>query len=280
MDKVYYYNRNGQLKLTIGQDPYYMLLGTGEFKDHSFDYSQLFGQYKGFYRSKTTYPFSIIIKSNSLRDFDALCDIFNDDVLAEKPGFLMINGWKLECFVIKAQHNFYGQRDVVIGFEALAINSTWTRSVTKSYDGKPSGDIPDLNFGRNYEYDEGVLGRGYMYGYEPFIVQADTIRLNGTHHGYEALIYGPAVNPTFYLNNRPITVYVTLTATERLRIVSNGSIKTIDILHQDGSTRSAFIYRDKENTPFLTLGEETELTFGEMRLDFTVIERRSEPSWN
>ena len=34
MDKVYYYNRNGQLRLTIGEGPFYMVEGTGEFKNH------------------------------------------------------------------------------------------------------------------------------------------------------------------------------------------------------------------------------------------------------
>ena len=279
MDLVYYYNRSGKLKLTIGKDPYYMLLGSGEFKDHTWSYSQLFGQYKGFYRSKTAYPFSIIIRSSNLKDFDALCDIFNDDVLAEKPGYFLINGWKLECFVVQAKHSFYGQRDNVIEFEALAVNSTWIRLTTKHYDGAPSGDIQDIDLGRNYEEEDGVIGRGYEYGYEPFIVRADTIRLAGTGHGYEAVIYGPAVNPTFYINNRPIKVYVTLTATERLKIVSNGSIKTIDIISQDGSETSAFVYRDKTDSPFISLGEVSELTIGQLKLDFTVIERRSEPSW-
>lgn len=279
MDKVYYYNRNGQLKLTIGEDPYFMLLGKGEFKDHSFEYSQLFGQYKGFYRSKTAYPFSIVIRSDNLKDFDALCDIFNDDVLAEKPGYFLINGWKLDCYVIQAKHKFYGDRDHVIEFEALAVNSTWTRSTTKRYDGAPPIDISDFNFGRNYEYEDSVLGRGYEYGYEPFIVRADTIHLNGAGNGYEAVIYGPAVNPTFYINNKPVSVYVSLTASERLRIVSNGSIKTIDIINSDGSTTSAFVYRDKMASPFFSLGEINELSFGDLKLDFTAIERRSEPSW-
>ena len=73
------------------------------------------------------------------------------------------------------------------------------------------------------------------------------------------MIYGPATNPTIYINNEPVTVNVTIGANERLRIVSNGPTKTIDILQLDGSSTSAFVYRDKEHSPFLTLGEENEL---------------------
>lgn len=278
MDKVYYYNRNGILKLTVGEDPYYMLMGAGEFKDHQWGYEEQFGTLRSFRRDKFTYPFSIIIRSGEMEDFDALCDIFNADVLAGKPGYLLINGWKLSCFVVKAEHKFYGHRDNVIEFEAVSVDSTWTRSTTRSYNGTSSGEA-DVDYGRNYSYDDSILGRGYNYGYEWSAVHAATINLKGTDNGFEAVIYGPAVNPTIYINNEPVTVNVSIGANERLRIVSNGSTKTIDILQLDGSSESAFVYRDKEHSPFLKLGEVNELTFGDIKLDFTSIERRSEPSW-
>ena len=278
-EKVYYYNRKGRLKLTIGEAPYYMLQGAGEFKDHSWGYDQQFGRYRNFRRDKNPYPFSIIITSNDMADYDALCDIFNDDVIAGEPGYLLINGWKLECMVTKAEHNFYGHRDHVIDFEALSSNSTWTRAVTRSYNGTSSGGGSDIDLGRNYAYNDGILGRGYNYGYEGSAAHSASIRLRGTDNGYEALIYGPAINPTIYINNKPVTVNVSISAAERLRIISNGSIKSIDILQLDGSAESAFVYRDKENSPFITLGELNELTFGAIKFDFTTIERRSEPSW-
>ena len=277
-DKVYYYNRNGVLKLTIGEDPYYMLMGSGEFKDHVWGYEQQYGKLRGFHRDKFTYPFSIIVKSNNMADFDALCDIFNEDVIAGSPGYFLINGWKLECTVIKAEHKFYGRKDNVINFEAVSINSTWTRETLRSFNGAGGGG-GDLNLGRNYEYSSGIFGRGYNYGYEESAAHSGSITLRGTDNGFIAMIYGPAVNPVIYINNYPIAVNVSIGANERLRIVSNGNIKTIDILQLDGTETSAFVYRDKDHTPFITLGEINELTFGNIRFDFTSIERRSEPSW-
>lgn len=93
------------------------------------------------------------------------------------------------------------------------------------------------------------------------------------------MIYGPQVNPVIYLNNQPIQVNVELSATERLQIISNGNVKTIKILSPNGAATDAFVYRDKENSPFLMLGQHTDLTFGQIRFDFTTIERRSEPTW-
>lgn len=279
MDKVYYYNRNGTLKLTINEDPYYMQLGTGEFKNNSWGYDEQYGRYRNFRRSKVTYPFSVIIKSDNDADFDALCDIFSDDVIAGEPGYFLINGWKLECLVVKAEHNFYGRRDNVIAFEAISETSTWVRERTKGYNGIPGGGGGEENLGRDYSYSGGILGRGYNYGYSVADSHYDSLDLPGTDNGFEVLVYGPQVNPVIYLNNEPVQVNITLAASERLRLISNGSVRTIKVLGPSGVETDAFIYRDKEHSPFMTLGRHTDLTYGQIRFDFTTVERRSEPTW-
>lgn len=279
MEKVYYYNRNGVLKLTFGEAPYYMLLGSGEFKDQTWGYEDQYGLLRSFRRDKTTYPFSVVITSSNMADYDVLCDIFTDDILAEEPGYLLINGWKLKCYVIKSEHTFYGTKDRIIAFEAISPDSTWTRTKVKSYDGVPGGGLLGEDLGRDYSYEDGLLGRGYNYGYSQPESHFDVIDLPGTGNGYEVMVYGPQVNPVIYLDNHPIQVNVELAANERLHIVSNGNIKTIQILSASGIATDAFVYRDKEHTPFLTLGQHTDLTFGQIRFDFTTIERRSEPTW-
>ena len=279
MEKVYYYNRNGIKKLTFGEEPYYMLLGSGEFKDSAWGYADQFGTLRSFRRDKSSYPFSVVITSNDYTDYDVLCDIFTDDILANEPGFILINGWRLDCYVIKSEHSYYGNKDHVIAFEAVSADSTWTRSMIKSYDGVPGGGLSGEDLGRDYSYIDGILGRGYNYGYSQPESHYDSIDLPGTGNGYEIMIYGPQIDPVIYLNNNPVQVNVTLAATERLQIVSNGSIKTIKILAPNGAATDAFVYRDKVNSPFLTLGQHTDLTFGQIRFDFTTIERRSEPTW-
>lgn len=280
MDKVYYYNRKGQLKLTINEAPYFMQMDTGEFKNNSWDYDQQYGKYRNFRRNKTVYPFSVIIKSNDDKDYDALCDIFSEDALAGEPGYFLINGWKLECIIVKAEHQFIGRRDVVINFEALAVDSTWTRSETKSYNGiAGGGDGSDVDYGRDYSYVDGVLGRGYNYGYSVTDNHYAVMELTGPDNGFELLVYGPQVNPVIYLNGYPIQVNINLLAGETLKVVSNGRIKTIKKYSSTGIETDAFIYRSKEYTPFISLDQRTELTFGKIKFDFTTIERRSEPSW-
>lgn len=279
MDKVYYYNRNDILKLTFNEAPYYMRFDTGEFKDQSWAYEDQYGLLRSFRREKSEYPFSVVITSSNLADFDLLCDVFTEDILAGSPGYFLINGWKLKCYVVKSEHSFYGRRDNVIDFEAVSPDSTWTRSLIKSYDGVPGGGLSGENLGRDYTYEDGLLGRGYNYGYSQPESHYASIDLPGTGNGYEVMIYGPQINPVIYLNNRPIQVNIELSATERLQIVSNGNIKTIKVIAPNGAETDAFVYRDKVNSPFLTLGQHTDLTYGLIRFDFTTIERRSEPTW-
>lgn len=279
MDKVYYYNRKGQLKLTVGEAPYYMQAGKGEFKNFLWAYDTQFGRNRNFRREKKTYPFSIIILSDDMRDFDALCDIFSEDVIAGEPGYFMINGWKLECLVVKSEHQFFNQKDNIISFEAISNTSTWIKTSTKAYNGIAGGGGAAIDLGRDYSYEEGILGRGYNYGYSAVESHYDSIDLAGTGNGFEVMVYGPQVDPVIYLDGAPVKVNVTIDANERLQIVSNGSVKTIKILSAGGAETDAFVYRDKENSPFLSLGQHTDLTFGQIRFDFTTIERRSEPTW-
>ena len=276
---VYYYNRNGIKKLTFGEDPYFMLYGSGEFKNSTWGYDERYGNLVNFRRDKADFPFSVVITSNDMADYDKFCDVFSEDVIAGQPGYILMNGWRLDCFVVKSDHQFYGDKDMVIAFTARATNKAWTRENTTTYDGTIGGQPSDENYGRDYSYEDDVLGRGYDYGYSATDNGSGVVTLSTDGNGYEMLIYGPATNPVVYLNNYPVQVNITLTENQRLRIVSNGPDKRIELLDSADNATNAFVYRDKTHTPFIDIGERTELTYDAIRFDFTTIERRSEPTW-
>lgn len=276
-ETIKYYDHNNVLQLTLNQYPYYTELS--DLKDWSWAYNQQFGKINTFRRAKQTYELIIGIASESKRQHDILCDIFSADVIAGEPGRLELNGWTLPCYIIEAEHSYAIGLDRQNKYAVLSTTSTWVRTETKSYNGVPGGGGAGEDFGRDYSYEEGVLGRGYDYGYSAAESHYASIDLPGIGNGYEILIYGPQVNPVIYLDNQPVQVNITLTATERLQIISNGSVKTIKVLSPSGQETDAFVYRDKEHSPFLTLGKHTDLTYGQIRFDFTTIERRSEPTW-
>ena len=277
-DTIKYYDNTGALRLTLNKWPYYSQ--PDEFKNWLWSYSNNYGRIGSFYRNKESYPLTIGIASGSKAHRDALCDIFTKDILAEKPGRLEIRGWTLNCFIVEASYSYALDLDRQASFKVLPTDPTWIRKSTTSYDGIGSSGEGSIDYGRDYVNSGGILGRDYNYGYNVSDSHYGTISLPGIDNGYEVVIYGPQENPAIYLNNYPIRVNMSLGETQRLKIVSNGSAeRTIKVLENDGSESDAFIYRDKEFTPFIDLGSYTELTYGEVKFDFTTIERRSEPSW-
>lgn len=280
IDKVYYYNRNGVLKLTLNEHPYFC--DDAVFKDWTWEYNEQFGRFLGFYRAKKEYPFTVTITTDDLDARDALCDIFSDDVLAESPGYLMIRGWKLPCYIVEAEHDFFGTcLDHQIAFNVISESSTWVREKTKYYSGKAEGGASsDVDLGRDYSYDDNVLGRGYNYGYSEVVTHFAAINLAGSDNGFRVTFYGAVTDPVIYINNQPVKVNISLDSDERLILTSNGSEKTIKVVTASGYESDAFIYRDKNNSPFLSLDKYTELTYGDVAFEFTTIEKRSEPAWN
>lgn len=276
-DTIKYYNHNGVLQLTLNQYPYYSELS--DLKDWAIGYNEQFGQMNTFRSNKKTYALFIGIAGDSKTQRDRILDIFMADVLVNEPGFLELNGWQLPCYITSATHGNAQNLDRKNEYVVTSPTSIWVRKQTKSYNGVPGGGGALLNLGRDYSYDEGVLGRGYNYGYSAAESHYASIDLPGIDNGFEAIIYGAVVNPVIYLNNQPVQVNVTLTADERLQIISNGRVKTIKILSPSGVETDAFVYRDKEHTPFLTLGQHTDLTYGQIRFDFTTIERRVSSTW-
>ena len=319
IDKVYYYNRNGVLKLTLNEYPYYA--GDAVFKDWQWSYDESFSRFRNFRRTKQEYPLTISIVDQDKTSRDVLCDIFDEDVQAGEPGYLMINGWKLSCYIVEAERSFWAQAlDYQIDFKIVSETSTWTRENTTSYSGIVAEES-DIDLGRDYslETEDTESGRGYGegvaraeeylhdefgfriqdsegsfiiagypeseytlgYGYSVVTDYNEReIILPNDGNGFRVVFYGAITNPVIYLDEKPVTVNITLAEGERLVLTSNGREKTIYKYSAVGEKTDAFIYRDKENSPFFSLGKSTMLSFGEIKFDLTTIENRSEPSWN
>lgn len=275
---IKYYNRKGILKLTLNTFPYYA--DTQDLKNWTWKYDENYGRIENFQRSKRDYTLGIGVAGNSLRLRDALCDIFTEDIIAGEPGTLVVRDWELSCWLVEAEYDYKLQLDRKAKFKVIAATKGWTRRTQTSYNGiAGDGSGADTDLGRDYSYAEGILGRGYDYGYSVTENHYAVIELGGVDNGFECLIYGPQVDPVIYLNGYPVKVNMAVAAGQTLKITSNGSEKTIKLYSSSGIEEDAFVYRDKENTPFIGLGQRTELTFGQIKFDFTTIERRSEPSW-
>ena len=189
-----------------------------------------------------------------------------------------MNGWVLNCYITETEYDYGYALSRKAEFKVMSEDPSWIRTNTRVLSGDSGGAV-DNDYGRDYTLENSILGRGYNYGYSIGGSHTVGITLPSSQNGYEIMFYGPIINPVIYLNGHPIQVNVTITAGQRLRIVSNGSQKTIKILSSTGVETDAFIYRSKVASPFIDLGQYTEVSYGDFRFDFTTIERRSEPTW-
>lgn len=278
---VYYYDHYGNLQFTFndGESGLYVGLDS-DLKDWEISYDNPYGRLKDFRRSKSTFTLPIVLPTDDLQVRDDLVDVFTADILADKPGKIVINGWELNCYITKAKHDWVRNYDRLITFEVTPTYPVWQRRSTYIFNGitgQGGGSVEDL--GRDYTLPGPA--RGYNYGYSLSGGNDGVVRMHGQGNGFEITIYGPATGgELIFLNGYPINVYRAIEAEERLRIVSNGGEKTIKVLYADGTVEDAFNDRDKEQTPFIELGDYVNITFGKVKFDFTAIERRSEPSWN
>lgn len=275
-EKIYYYDHNNVLKLTLNQYPYYT--EWSDLRDWVWSYSEQFGQFNSFYRNKQERSLIIGIAGDYLKHHDDLCDIFAADIIAGKPGQLRVNGWALSCYVVEAGYEYGNALSRKAEFKVVSDDPAWIRTNTRVFSGE-SPEVIDQDLGRDYTFEDSILGRGYDWGYSLVETHTIPVILPGSQNGYQVTFYGPAENPTIYIDGHPITANVEINANQRLRITSNGDEKTIKILSQTGQETDAFIYRSKEDSPFITLGSYSEVSFGDIRFDFTTIERRSEPTW-
>lgn len=275
-DKIYYYDRNGVLKLTLNQYPYYA--EWADLRDWEWGYSEQFGRYTSFRRDKHERELIIVIAGDYLKAHDDLCDIFAADIIAGAPGQLRANDWTLNCYITEAEFEYGHGLSRKAVFKVMSEDPSWIRKSTRVLSGD-SGGSSENDYGRDYTLENSILGRGYNYGYSLTDAHTAEIILPGSQNGYEIMFYGPITDPVIYLNGHPVQVNVTIVAGQRLRVVSNGSEKTIKILSSTGVETDAFIYRSKTDTPFIDIGQYTEVSYGDFRFDFTTIERRSEPTW-
>lgn len=276
-EKIYYYDRNGMLRLTLNEYP--LFSEWSDLKNWIWGYNEQFGRFNSFHRNKAERELVIVIANNNKTLRDNICDIFAADIIAGSPGKLVMNGWELNCYITEAEYEYGHDLSRRAVFKVISEDPSWIRKNTRVLSGDSGGSSED-DYGRDYTLENSILGRGYNYGYSLVDVHTVGISLPGAQNGYEIMFYGPITNPVIYLNGHPVQVNVTLTAGQRLRVVSNGSEKTIKILSAQGVETDAFIYRSKLYSPFIDIGQYTQVSFGDFRFDFTTIERRSEPTWN
>ena len=269
-----YYDHNGILKLKLNSYPYISQID--EWLDWGISYEEKFGKFRNFVSSKKEYKMTVGFLTENPEDREKVDDIFSEDVKVEKNGFIEIDGWRLPCFVVEKKSSVLFDSERQVEYKVVSPTSIWTRSRMRTFNGVIDESSSGTDYGRDYTSD----GRKYSYGYSKIrSVNSSEIRIDSDNSGFILSFYGPVSSPYVYLNGYPVGAEVEIEEGEQLRITSIGNDKSIYIVRSNGEKESAFYYRDKSRTPFITIGKVTEVTYRDVKFDFTTVERRTSPKW-
>ena len=113
-DKIYYYDRNNVLQLTLNEYPYYS--EPSDLKDWIWGYNEQFGKINSFRREKKEYELVIGIAGDYLYRHDVLCDIFSAEHIR---GHLKAVEAKRISEEITLMHRAYSDVDIITGILLL-----------------------------------------------------------------------------------------------------------------------------------------------------------------
>ena len=277
-EQVTYFDRNGIKKFTLNAGRLYTRADS--WRSFSFEYDDTFGRVANLRPASEKLTLSVIFGESGTAGRDEVLDAFLEDIIAGSPGTIEIRGWRLSCYIVSGKPTMVGRTETEFECEVIPANEAiWTRETLYTFRGAgEAGSGEDL--GRDYGMEAAGAVRGYDYGYSAALQNSQQLSLSGSGNGYILDVYGPATNPTVYIDGAPVTVFATIRSGEKLRIVSNGNDKRIERIGQSGAISSLFNARDKERSPFLALGASPVISYGSIKFDFTAIERRVIPAWN
>ena len=199
-----------------------------------------------------------------------LFEVVEKDVLVLQHGRIIIGDYYFKCYVTKSTKESYLTSKRMMQLE-LTLTSDfpfWVKETTKSFFAN-SGEVVE---GHKYNYD-------FPYDYNSDTASTELINNSFVDTNFKLIIYGPASNPSVYINGHLYQVYVDVYEGEYLTIDS--STKKVFFTTVEGVVCNVFSHRNRESYIFKKIPVGTsEISWdGGFGFDIVLLEERSEPKW-
>lgn len=199
-------------------------------------------------------------------------EIAEKDVLANKPGKIVINDAYLKCFVVGSSKSEY-----LIHKQYMRIDlNIQTDSPGWIQEEKYSFRLQEL------EKDSAFLNypHGFLFDYGNSLSIREIRNAVFNESDFEMIIYGAVVNPIINIGGNVYAVNVEIASNEYLTIDSMN--KTIFLTKNTGEKVNCFNLRSRENYVFAKIPAGNHvISSSNSRLNFDIIlkHERSEPKW-
>lgn len=199
-----------------------------------------------------------------------LMEIAEKDVLAKKPGHLVIGDYYYKCYITESKKSSYLRSRQLMEVK-LTITSDypyWIKETTQSFRKSKAGVGEPFDFFYDYPTD-------YT---QPF-QQSALVNADFTASNFKLIIYGPASQPTVYISDHAYSMACDIEAGEYILIDS--AAKTVTKTALDGTQTNLFHLRGREAYIFekIKSGSNTISWSGDFGVDVILLEERSEPKW-
>lgn len=270
-EKFIYKNHLGEA-LDFGVNGLYVDLN--DLRNYEWEVGTRGNRITGFSRGITTktLPVTVAFKNAAyVRDLKTnLFEFCEKDIVAQKPGRVIIGNYYYLCFVTASAKSDYAHDPCSTQFSLTLTTDFpyWIAERTNSYRKTEGASEDNLDYPYDYPYDYYSGGRSQRI-VNTYFAPVD----------FRMVIYGPANNPAITIGGHTYRVNAVVQSGEYLTIDSMN--KTIVLTQNNGTKVNKFDNRDRTSYIFepIPSGASSVTWLGDFAFDITLIEKRSEPAW-
>lgn len=270
LERLKYKNHMGEV-IDFGQSG--IFVSGNDLHDYSWTVNQKNNKISSFSRAVTYRTLPVTIFCSTVEEGVAarnrLMEVAEKDVLAKKPGQIIIGDYYYKCYITESKKSKYlaSRRKLEAKLTICSDLPYWVREDKHSF--RKTGDASP---GLDYPYD-------YTFDFTPSFKSTMLINTDFTASNFRMIIYGPCTNPVVYVAGHAYSIKCTVAMGEYL--VIDSVAKTVNLTATDGTITNVFNLRSRESYVFEKIqpGSNIVTWGGEFGVDIILLEERSEPKW-
>lgn len=244
-----------------------------DLHDYAWTVSQKNGKISAFKRDVTKRTLPVVIFCPTVEEGVAarnrLMEVAEKDVLAKKPGRIIIGDYYCQCYITESKKTKYlaSRRKMEAKLTICSDAPYWVREDLQSF--RKAGATAQ---GLDYPHD-------FAFDFTSSLMSTTLVNTGFTASNFRMMIHGPCTAPRVFISGHVYTVNCEVAGGEYLTIDSVA--KTVTITAADGTITNVFNQRGRESYVFEKIPSGTNVVTwdNEFGVDIILLEERSEPKW-
>lgn len=270
LERLKYKNHMGEI-IDFGQLG--VFVSSNDLHDYSWTVSQRNNKISAFTRSVATRTLPVVIFCDTAEEGvearNRLMEVTEKDVLAKKPGRIIIGDYYFCCYITESKKAKYltSRRRMEAKLTIMSDAPYWVRESTHSFR-KASATDPGIDYPFDYPFD-----------FTPSFKRATLVNADFTESNFRMVFFGPCTNPAVYVGGHLYGVNCELEAGEYVTIDS--AAKTVTKTALNGTVSNLFNQRRRDSYVFekIPSGHSAVALDDDLGVDIILLEERSEPRW-